>query len=393
MTEIENGKKRRCLEQVVGKQFTTGNRVTVLRNGQEIFPAMLEAIGQAEESVDFLTFVYWKGEVADQFADALAEAEQRGVRVRVLLDSYGAAPMEEKLVEKMKAAGVDVRWFRPFSTWKVWSMDNRTHRKLLVCDRATGFTGGVGIAEEWMGDARGPAEWRDNHYRLEGPCVAGLSGAFYENWSEAGHVINRDDMEDIARELPERAPEGEHEAAILTMASSASPGWTDFAMLVQAILALVDERIDIATPYFAPDEALEAALREAVGRRVRVRILISGKHTDQRFQRFAAEEAFERMLEVGVSVAYYHPTMLHQKLLLMDDGIVLAGSSNINQRSMLKDDEFNFIAQSTSLVRELDTHFAEDWERGEPVTMENWQRRSWWQRIGEKLVRQFKPEL
>ncbi|WP_244874806.1 phospholipase D-like domain-containing protein, partial [Modicisalibacter luteus] len=155
--------------------------MSVLRNGIEIFPLMLEAIRQARFSVDFLTFVYWKGEVARQFADGLTERASAGVRVRVILDAIGALKMSKTLIERMRAAGVDVVWFRPLARWKLWELDNRTHRKVLVCDSQTAFTGGVGIAEEWEGDARNPDEWRDTHFQVEGPAVHGLQAAFLDN--------------------------------------------------------------------------------------------------------------------------------------------------------------------------------------------------------------------
>lgn len=384
---------RRSLEHIVGAHFSAGNRITALHNGENIFPSMLEAIEQTRESIDFLTFVYWKGEIAQRFGESLTQAARRGVRVRVLLDAYGAMPMDRKLVSSMREAGADVRWFRPIPTWKIWNIDNRTHRKLLICDRRVGFTGGVGIAKEWEGNARNPDEWRDTHFRLEGPALAGLSGAFYQNWSEVGHTICHEDVTEIANDPEPRGPGSGHDAEVLTLASSASPGWTDFAMLVQCVFALAKRRLWITTPYFAPDESLEASMVEAVARGVEVKVLISGKHTDQRFQRFASEEAFERLLGHGIRFAYYQKTMLHQKLMIMDDQLVLAGSGNLNQRSMLKDDELNFVALSNDLVAELADDYEADWQHREDIDPERWKRRSWLQRLGERAAFFFRAEL
>ena len=165
---------RAQLVNLLGVPFTTGNEVIVLRNGDEIFPSMLQAIENAEHSIEFLTFVYWSGDIAVRFAEALSTRARDGVEVRVLLDSFGTWSMPRRLVRLMRSSGVEVRWFHPLLTWRVWTWNNRTHRKVLVCDGSIGFTGGVGIAKQWEGDARGPTEWRDTHFRFVGPAVRGL---------------------------------------------------------------------------------------------------------------------------------------------------------------------------------------------------------------------------
>ena len=180
---------RRALEGVIGVPATEGNRVDVLRNGDEIFPAMLEAIGGAEHTVDLLTFVYWKGEVGRAFADALAERARVGVRVRVLLDGWGARTIERSLVALLEESGVAVRWFRPLGRLHLGQFNHRTHRKVMIVDERVGFTGGVGIADEWQGDARNADEWRDTHFRVRGPAVDGLRSAFLDNWLETDPTL------------------------------------------------------------------------------------------------------------------------------------------------------------------------------------------------------------
>lgn len=195
----ETNQYRYVLEKTLGIPFTEHNRVDVLLNGNEIFPAMLESIRQAEKQVNFLTFVYWSGQVAEDFAAAFARKAKEGVNVRVLLDAYGAAFMLSEISRLMIDNGVEVRWFRPFTRWKVWEMDNRSHRKILVCDGSVGFTGGVGIAEEWEGNARDPSEYRDTHFRIRGGSVRGLQAAFMENWIETEDFLplNANWKEDI----------------------------------------------------------------------------------------------------------------------------------------------------------------------------------------------------
>ncbi|CAN5543827.1 hypothetical protein BH24ACT4_BH24ACT4_05870 [soil metagenome] len=176
-------------EVVLGVPASEGNQITVLRNGDRIFPAMLDSVRSAERSVDFLTFIYWTGDIAQTFAAALAERAEAGVRVRVLLDAVGARRMDDDLVALMADAGCIVEMFRPVDPVEIGEALHRTHRKVLVCDGVVGYTGGVGIAAEWTGDAEGPDDWRDTHFRIEGPGVDGLRGAFLQNWAETGRSL------------------------------------------------------------------------------------------------------------------------------------------------------------------------------------------------------------
>ena len=180
---------RRTLEGVLGVPATEGNRITVLRNGDEIFPAMLEAITSATVTIDLLTVVYWKGEIGTRFARALSNRARAGVRVRVLLDGWGAHPIDRDLVREMQQCGVRVQWFRPLRRFRPTEVGHRTHRKVLIVDESIGFTGGVGISDLWLGDARNPDEWRDTHFRVEGPAVDGLRAAFLDNWVESDSEI------------------------------------------------------------------------------------------------------------------------------------------------------------------------------------------------------------
>src|SRR5680860_2815 len=219
---------RHVLENALGVPFTEHNKVEVLVNGDEIFPAMLKAINNAERQIDFLTFVYWTGEAAENFAHALAKKAKEGLKVRVILDCYGAAFMGDGLADLMIEAGVDVTWFRPMAQWKIWKSDNRTHRKVLICDGKEAFTGGVGIAEEWEGDARDPSEWRETHFKIQGKAVSGLQAAFMENWVESqGFLPIEPDWENDPIE-----PSSENNNVLIqVIRTSASVRWSDIVML------------------------------------------------------------------------------------------------------------------------------------------------------------------
>jgi cardiolipin synthase len=349
----ESAAYQRTLEATLGIPFCHGNRVRVLRNGVEIFPAMLDAIRGAQHSIEFLTFVYWQGDIAWEFADALAERAAAGVQVRVILDAIGAMQMPRKLVKRMQNSGVDIVWFRPPVTWKIWTIDNRTHRKVLICDGRIAFTGGVGIAEEWEGDARNPCEWRDTHFQVEGPAVHGLQGAFVDNWVEADRPIH----EDVTRIQP-LDPVGE--SLVQVMKTTAAPNWSSIATLAHVLLTMARRKVRITTAYFVPDDTIVRRLIETARRGVDVQVLVPGPYSDVRVTQLAQEDQYAPMMEAGVRIWAYQQTMLHAKIVTVDDTVAAVGSANFNQRSMSKDDELSMMIIDDDILALLDRHFDED---------------------------------
>jgi len=378
---------RRALEGILGVPATEGNAVEVLRNGDEIFPAMLDAIRSAENTIDLLTFVYWSGEVGKQFAEALSERARAGVRVRVLLDSWGAHPIDHDQVEAMEEAGVRVRWFRPLARFQLGRMNHRTHRKVVVVDEAVGFTGGVGIADEWNGDARDESEWRDTHFRIRGPAVDGLRAAFLDNWLEVDDELYEDDVD----RFPEQPQPGT--TVVQAVRGASETGWSDISTLFLALLQLARERVRIVTAYFVPDTQLNERLCAAAERGVRVEILLPGPHADKRFVQLAGESSYERLLECGVKIWHFQPSMLHAKIMTIDGVIANIGSANLNARSTELDEEINLVAMDPGLVRALDEQFDEDLERSEAIEPGQWKRRSLPQRAVERAAGLFRHEV
>lgn len=344
---------RLAVEAAVGAIFTPGNDLTVLKNGIEIFPTMLEAIRGAQKSIEFLTFIYWTGEVAREFADALSERAGAGVRVRVLLDAFGSKPMRDALIEQMTSAGVTVERFRPIIRWKFWESDHRTHRKILIVDDRVGFTGGVGIASEWEGDARGPDEWRDTHFRVVGPAVTSLRSLFLTDWRDTGHPITKADV------VVEKPP-AEGDALVAVVDGSAQIGYDDAERVLEALVAVSRERVWIQTPYLNPTWELVELLEQAVGRGVDVQVLIPGPHIDKRITRVMAREIAQRLIGSGAQVWAYQPTMMHVKALLVDSALSLVGSININRRSTEKDEEVALAIQDAQVTAILESHFRQD---------------------------------
>ncbi len=330
--------------------MTEGNRISILRNGDEIFPDMLDAIAGARHTIDFLTFVYWTGEIGTRFADALSDRARAGVRVRVLLDGWGCHPIDRPLVEEMQDAGVQVRWFRPLKHFEPNKMNHRTHRKVMIVDETMGFTGGVGIADEWQGDARDASEWRDTHFRVVGPAVDGLRAAFLDNWAETDDVLF-----DEADRFPKHEQPGS--SVIQCVRGASEAGMSDISTLFNALLQLAEQRVRIATAYFVPDTAMTQRLCDAADRGVRIEILLPGPNADKRFVQLSGEAAFAELLEHSIKIWYFQPSMLHAKVMTVDGILAMVGSANVNARSTELDEEINLVVLDPDIVSTLDEHF------------------------------------
>lgn len=370
---------RRRLEVVIGTPFTEGNSITVLRNGDEIFPAMLAAIRAAESTVDLMTFVYWQGDIAVEFAEAMSDRARAGVRVRLLIDALGGRLIDKDLVDEMDEAGVQVEWFRKPLMKSPFKSNHRLHRKVCVVDGRVAFTGGVGIAEEWCGDARNEHEWRDTHLRIEGPAVDGLQSAFIQDWAESDRPLY-DDRD----EFPVQPQVGTSTVQIVR--GSASLGWDDMQSAFHVMLCSAQERLRIATAYFAPDTDFLDTLCAAPARGVEVDLLLPGPHADKRVSQLTSEASYERLTDCGVRVWTFQPSMMHAKVMTVDGQAAVVGSSNFNRRSLDHDEEVVLIALDRELAATLDAHLDDDFSRSVQIDLTRWRNRSPAQRAMEKAV-------
>lgn len=366
---------RRSMSVLLGPPMLEGNRVQALLNGEQIFPAMLGAIQGARESITFETFIYWSGDIGDRFAEALAERSRAGVKVHVLLDWVGTMKMEERYLKQMHDAGVEVeRYHKPH-----WShlarLNQRTHRKLLVVDGRIGFTGGVGIADEWDGHAQDEKHWRDTHFRVEGPVVAQMQAVFTDNWIKAtGRVLHGE------RYFPALGPADGQPAQMF----SSSPTGGSESMHLMYLMAITAARhtIHLSSSYFVPDDLAVQALADAARRGVKVRIITPGPLIDADTVRRASRARWGPLLEAGVEMAEYQPTMFHCKVLVVDSLLVSVGSTNFDNRSFRLNDEANLNVLDTTFARRLVDVFEADWARSHPVTLEAWRERP----LQEKLI-------
>ena len=361
----------RTMNSVFGADLKSGHKIDTLVNGDAIFPPMLKAIADAKETINFLTYIYWSGEIAEVFADALAAKARDGVEVRVLLDWAGSIPFDQRLIDTMESAGVVVHRFRPLHWYSIDRVNNRTHRKLLIVDGTIGFTGGVGIGDEWQGDARNPDEWRDNHYRVEGPAVSDMQAAFAENWLEASNEVLQGD-----KFYPGHVEAGPIIAQHLK--SSPEGGSGSMHQMLLIALAASTDHVRIASAYFVPDSVMIAQLTELVRRKVKVDIILPGDKTDVPMSRRASRHLWGPLLKAGVRIFEYQPTMYHTKMVIIDFGWASVGSANYDERSFRLNDESNLNVLDQNFVREQVDVFDTDLKRSREITLEEWEQRSGW---------------
>ena len=377
----------RAAEALTAAPISDGNDVDLLINGDRIFPGFVEAIEGAESTINLVTYVYWRGDIAHDIAGLLCRRARDGLEVNVLLDWVGTTKMERGLIEKMEEAGVCVARFRPLKPYAVRRLNNRTHRKLLITDGRLGLTGGVGIAEEWTGDAQDPDHWRDTHVRVRGPVVRQLQGAFLENWLEAtGDVLVGPGY------LPDLDPVADG-GPMQVVRSSAGVGDTNVEVLYFLAIESARRTLDLTAAYFSPRPAFIQALCDAADRGVRVRLLVPGEHIDKEFVRIAGRDAYEPLLECGIEIHEYGPTMLHAKTLCVDGVWSSVGSVNFDNRSFQLQDEATLCVQSTRFAGELTEQFERDLQVSERIDPGRWNGRPLHHKAAERALSLARREL
>ena len=371
---------------LLGPAFVGGNKQQVLLNGDQIFAPMLAAIRGAQKSITFETYIYWSGDIGREFADALAERARKGVKVHVLLDWVGSAKVDEKFVDELTVAGVQIRKFHPPHWSQLGRLNNRTHRKLLVVDGSTAFTGGVGIAPPWTGNAQSPEHWRDTHFKVEGPVVAQMQAVFLDNWIKVtGDVLHGPDY------FPLLSPVGSTPAQ---MFSSSPSGGSESMQLMYLLSITASERsIDLSAAYFVPDEMSVRALVEAMARGVKLRIVVPGEHIDSETVRSASRATWGPLLAAGAIIAEYQPTMYHCKVLIVDDLLVSVGSTNFDNRSFRLNDEATLNIMDAEFAKQQRAIFEADLALARPITLKEWQDRSLTEKVGERFASLLRSQL
>ncbi len=364
----------------------TGNKIDLLENGDEFFPAMLKAIREARQTINFQSYIMKSDTVGHEFRDALCEKARGGVRVRVLLDGIGSGwSLDNSDVEMMKDAGCKFSYYHPVASWRVDRTNRRSHRRALIVDGRIGFTGGAAFSDQWSGHAQDGEHWRDTHARLEGPIVNDLQAAFQAHWIKTyGEALSGDGQ------FPAIPPVGNLRAQVVESRSFSSAP----VPLVQAVtFAAAERRVWITNPYCTPTDNQVELLVNAVKRGVDVRLLLPGPHNDQPLTQSAGRTAYGKLLEGGVKIFEYQPTMIHAKTMVADGMFSMLGSSNLDGRSSEINEELDVVVYDPEFGRRMEEAFEKDLAQSRPYTLEEFHQRSVWERFTEWLAIPFRSQL
>ncbi len=373
----------RSMSLLMGPPILDGNLITPLRNGVEIFPAMLEAIAQAERSITFETFIYTRGATTQRFADALSAKAREGVKVHVLVDGVGCNCVTGQELRQMRAAGAEVEVYHLSNFARA---NHRTHRKILVVDGKLGFTGGVGIGDLWEGNARSPSEWRDSHYRVEGPVVAQMQAAFLDNWMKTRAIVLHGE-----EYFPALEPVGPHRCQMFK--SSPMEGSESARLMYLLSIAAAERTIKVGNAYFVPDDLTQQTLVDALDRGVSIEVLLPGDYTDAPVVRAASRHRWGTLLERGLRLYEFLPTMYHCKLMIIDNLWTSVGSANFDNRSFRLNDEANLNVLDRDIAAGESKAFDHDLTRAREVTYQEWMDRPTWRKATDGAAALVRSQL
>lgn len=355
----------RTMSHLLGPPLIAGNKVTILQNGEQIFPCMLEAINQARHSVTFENFVWTRGQVVNRFSKAFADAARRGVKVHFLQDAMGSNCLDNECMQEMRDAGVEVEIFRRYN---LANFNHRTHRKILIIDGQTGFVGGVGISDQWDGDGLTAGLWRDTQYKVEGPVVAQLQQAFLDNWMQTrAEVLHGDAYFPALKDCGDKVCQ--------VFKSSVSEGADSARLMFLLSIAAARKSIRIVNPYFIPDMLVLKLLKKARERGVEVEIIAPSEKIDQRLVRYVGRARWGGLLRRGVRFYEYEPALLHCKYFIVDEHWVSVGSCNLDDRSLCLNEEANLNIWGEEFAAEHLQTFEADKALSRPISWDEWRNR------------------
>jgi len=356
-----------------------GNRIDVLYNGDELYPAMLQEIGRAQRSITIEAYIYWAGEIGRTFAGALAGKAREGIPVKILLDAVGSSTIGSEILETLEQGGCQLAWYNRIHWYTIGRFNHRTHRKSLIVDGRVGFTGGAGIADVWSGHAQSPEHWRDTQIRIAGPAVTPLQTGFAQNWQQTtGELLSGETY------YPEQRREGD--LAVQTVMSSPESGASAVRLMHYLPIICARRSIYIANPYFVPDEAAIDTLVEARRRGVDVRIMVAGRHNDSRLARLNSRRLYGSLLRAGVQILEYDRTFMHQKTMVIDGLWVSIGTTNFDNRSFAHNEETSVCIRDAGLAAAMERTFHDDMRACTRVDLDAWQRRGLWTKTLESVA-------
>jgi len=373
---------RRSLD-TFGNTMVGGNSAEILNNGDAIMSGMAEAIRQAKVTVNLESYIFKNDKAGEMFAQPLIEAARRGVEVRVLVDGTGSSH-SGPILDRMRQAGAKVYVFHPIGLWSLYNIGWRTHRKILVVDGTVSFTGGFCIADNWLGDARNPKEWRDVMVRVTGPVSAQMQAIFSQDWTyTTGEILAGEKF------YPRLVPAGTVEAQGIKVSRGDSSSLASIFYVVA--IKSAEKSIHIQNAYFVPDPQIRQALIDAAKRGVDVRIMVPGRHIDMPLVRMASRIHYGELLQAGVHILEYSRTMMHQKDAVIDGLFSTIGSINFDGRSLRANEEDSLAFYDRDFAARLEATFAEDEKHCREVTYQSWRRRGLEQRLAELVSVFFQP--
>jgi cardiolipin synthase len=375
--EIDSPAFRTAMSGTTGMPFVPGNRVVIYNNGDEFFPAMLEAVESAKRSVTMEQYIYWDGAVGRRFAEAFAQKARQGVPVKLLLDAIGSSTLGREIFRILEAGGCQLAWYRPIHWYTLSRGVRRDHRKSIIVDGRLAFTGGAGLADHWLGTAANEKEWRDIQISVEGPAAQSLQTGFAQNWLAAtGEIVTGPAF------FPDDPEKGEVE--VQTILSSPVSGAGAVGTMYLIALQSAKRFIYIANPYFIPDSRLIELFAHISRRGITVKLMLAGEHNDTWWARQNSVRKYGQLLEAGVEIYEFQPTMLHQKTMVVDGLWATVGTANFDNRSFALNEESNVCFHDPALVDQLCAAFLADLTRCRAIRLSDWKRRGIWQKAKEQ---------
>ena len=365
---VPSGEFLNSLVGATGEPFFSDNRVKLLNNGDEFYPEMLEAIRGARHSITMEAYIYWKGEIGMQFARALAEQSRSGVKVKLLLDAVGSSTIGTEILETLESGQCELAWYNPVRWSTIGRYNHRTHRKSLIIDGRTAFTGGAGIADHWTGHAQDSKHWRDVEIRIDGSGAMPLQTGFAQNWlNTKGELVSGPAF------FPSIKPAGK--VAVQTVLSSPEIGSSAVRILYYLAIVSAQQKLYIANAYFLPDNTAIEILIDAKKRGVDLKIIVPGVHNDMWIARHGSVQLYGKFLEAGVQIYEYTHSMLHQKVMIVDGAWCTIGTTNFDNRSFALNEESNVCIYDRAVAEELESSFMDDLRASTRVTLDQWRKR------------------
>jgi len=375
--DVDSTEFQSTLEGVTGMPFVSGNRVIIYNNGDEFYPAMLDAIESATQSITMEQYIFWDGHVGRRFAEAFSEKARAGVPVKLLLDAIGSSTLGKDIFRILEAGGCQLAWFGPIHWYTLHRANRRDHRKSLVIDGRIAFTGGAGLADHWLGSASSPKEWRDIQVAVAGPAARAQQTGFAQNWLQStGEIVSG---KQFFPEPPEEGP-----VKVQTILSSPALGAGAVGSMYLIALQCARRELFIANPYFIPDSRVLAMLASARGRGVSVKLMLAGKHMDTWWARQNSVRYYGSLLQAGIEVYEFGPTMLHQKTMVVDGIWATVGTANFDNRSFALNEETNLCFHDSKVVEQLRAIFTADLERCHRIDLDTWRKRGLWTQLREQ---------